>query len=198
MIYIERSEEPDFWKDYKKKHKDSIYDDLQNTDEGIELRRKLREYNIEQQHGLCAYCCKSISLDNSLNEHIKPKGVSQYAGLSMDYENLIVSCSTEGADRTCGASKMDKFDEKLFVSPLAPDCESYFEYYPNGEVVSDHEKGKYMIDLLSLNSFRLKKARAAQLKVCDGYKERELVIEFFLKPDINNRLHPYIDIVRYF
>ena len=198
MIHIERGAEPDFWSDYKRKNPKITYDELDLSDEGKNIRQQIREYNIEQQHGLCAYCCKGISVDTSINEHMKPRGVPQYSSFSMEYDNLVACCKSEGEDSTCSASKGNKYDGALFVSPLDVNCESYFEYYPNGEVVSDSPKGQYMIDLLNLNSLRLKRARLAQLKVCEAYHNADLVRKLFLTPDADNRLQQFIDIIKYF
>ena len=198
MIYLSKRIEPQFWIDFRRKHPDIQYDQLQETEEGCAIRKKIREYNNSQQFGLCAYCCRRINIDNSLNEHIQPKGVSQYAGKSMDYSNIVSSCSTLDGASTCGIHKQDDYNPKLFVSPLEKDCESYFEYYPNGEVVSDSKEGKYTIDLLNLNSLKLRKAREAQLKVCESYQDPDSVRTYMLEPDENGELEPFVDIIRYF
>lgn len=92
MIYIDRPGTPGFWSEFKRKHNKLQYKELSDTEEGTELIRKLRGYNIGLQHGLCAYCCRSIDVDTSLNEHIKPQGKAEYADLSMDYDNIVACC----------------------------------------------------------------------------------------------------------
>ena len=155
MIHIEQADEPDFWKQFKRKHKSVKYNDLDKTDEGKEVRKRIRKFNVDQQHGLCAYCCKRIDFNASLNEHIKPQGVGKYANLSMDYRNIIASCKTEDGAlvSTCSAHKRNQYDEKLFVSPLDKECESHFTFYPDGTIVPLTDKAKYTIDLLNLNSY---------------------------------------------
>ena len=197
MIFIKRIDEPKFWNEFNQKNPSISYDDLQNTEEGRAVRNKLREYNINQQHGLCAYCCRLIDLENSLNEHIKPRGLGAYAKLSMDYSNIVASCKTEGNDSTCSSYKKNKYDSR-FVSPLEKDCEKYFEFYENGEMVSDSPRGKYTIDVLNLNSYRLRKARRAQLKNCKYYNSLDMIKQVFLEPDKENRLQPFVDIIRFF
>lgn len=197
MIHIRRTDEPGFWTEYCKKHPGVHYDELQKTKDGQDLRRAIRAYNISQQHGLCAYCCKSISLDDSLNEHIKPKGLGKYANLSMQYSNIIASCKTEGSNATCSAAKENHYDEK-FVSPLDADCESHFDYFPNGEIVSDTPEGNYTIKVLNLNAYKLRKAREAQLQACENYHDAGMVKKYFLQPDENNQLPSYVDIVKCF
>lgn len=161
MIYIEKGTEPAFWTEFRKKNPHIQYNDLDSVDDGANARIQLKEYNVSQQRGLCAYCCRSIDAENSHNEHIKPKGVGRYANLSMEYSNIVASCNT---DNTCGSIKGDKFDEEQFVSPLDPDCESEFDFFPNGEIVSDSAAGQYTIQLLNLNSYRLIQLRRARLK----------------------------------
>ena len=197
MIYLEKRKEPEFWIDFRKKNPAIHYNDLQKTEEGRIIRNKLREYNIEQQHGLCAYCCRQIEVDTSLNEHIKPRGKGAYAKLSMEYANIVASCNTGGNNATCSAFKENRYDDK-FVSPLEEDCEQYFEFYPNGEIVSDTAQGQYTIDVLNLNSYKLRRARKAQLKSCDSYKDSDLVRSIYLQPDADNRLQPFVDIIKYF
>lgn len=197
MIYIDRTEEPGFWKEYCLKHPGTHYDNLQSTEEGRDLRRQIRAYNISQQHGLCAYCCRSINIGGSLNEHIKPKGLGKYANLSMLYSNIVACCKTEGVNATCSAAKENQYDEK-FVSPLDKNCESHFAYYPNGEVVPQTTEGDYTIKILNLNSYRLREARKAYYQVCESYHDDEMVKTVFLQPDENNQLQPHADIVKYF
>lgn len=89
MRKIDRYKEPDFWADYKNLHPDERYGDLQKTKGGNEVRHKLRQYLLQSQHGLCAYCCKKIKADQSLNEHMKPQ--SAYPQESMCFFNPFIS-----------------------------------------------------------------------------------------------------------
>lgn len=196
MIYISRQEEPEFWKQFQEKHPGIRYNDLEKSEEGKQARKRLREFNVDQQHGLCAYCCCQITSNDSVNEHIKPQG--KFAELSMQYTNIVASCRGDGPNGTCSAIKKDQYDECLFISPLSPDCESHFEFYRTGEIVSDTRRGKYMIKLLNLNSYRLCKARRAQLKVCESYHDDDMVRKVFLFPDGYDKLKPFVDIVRFF
>ena len=197
MIHLIREEEPEFWREFRAKNPGIHYDDLQKTPDGRMVRNRLREFNINQQYGLCAYCCRQIDNENSLNEHIKPRGLGEYSNLSMEYTNIIASCKAEGADVTCSASKENKYDE-MFISPLDEDCEKFFEFYENGEIVSDSPRGQYTINLLNLNSYKLCRARRAQLKACNSFRDPDLVRSIYLKPDDNHRLQPYADIVKCF
>ena len=197
MIHLIRKEEPEFWREFRAKNQGIHYDDLQKTEDGRMVRNRLREFNINQQGGLCAYCCRQIDNEHSLNEHIKPRGLGDYSNLSMEYTNIIASCKTEGSDATCSASKANMYDAE-FVSPLDEDCEQFFDFYENGEMVSDSPRGKYTIKILNLNSYKLRMARKAQLKVCNSYHDPDLVRSLYLEPDVNQKLQPFVDIVKYF
>lgn len=196
MRKINKGTEPDFWAAYKKSHPREQYKDLEQSADGNELRRNLREYLLWAQHGLCGYCCRRIGLDNSLNEHIKPK--SAYPNVSMDYGNIIASCRTEGEHATCGVKKENSYDEKLFVSPLEEGCEEEFIFYPNGQMEGVGERGKYTVETLNLNDYGLQRARMAQYKVCASYGDAELVYSYFLLPDVDGNLEAFADMVQYF
>ncbi|NEP57986.1 MAG: TIGR02646 family protein [Symploca sp. SIO2G7] len=64
-------------------------------------------------------------------EHLKPQ--EKFPQLALDYNNLLASCQAERSKNPppplrCGYKKDNWYDEKLFVSPLQPDCESFFRY----------------------------------------------------------------------
>lgn len=194
MRKINRLDEPDFWKAYKRKHPRDTYDDLQKSAEGIDVRNTLRDYLIKSQYGLCAYCCKQIDTKNASNEHIKPKGVGKYSKYSMDYENLIASCRSNDS---CTTKKDNDYDEASFVSPLEEDCEMHFQYFVTGEIEGITDRGRYTCDLLGLNNYALIRARMAQLKTCEAYCDSQLVKDYFLTPN-EGQLEPYADMVEYF
>ena len=107
MKKVNRKEEPDFWKKYKKIHSKECYADLKKSVQGNILRRDMRDFLLRSQYGLCAYCCRRINLDNSLIEHIKPQVA--YPKETMNYGNLIASCKNEGENATCGVYTMKNF-----------------------------------------------------------------------------------------
>lgn len=195
MRFIHDRTEPDFWKEYKRNHRRDTYNDLGATADGAQIRSALREHLVQSQNYLCAYCCKQIETNSALNEHIKPKGVARYTRFSMDYDNLIASCITEGKDSTCGARKGNQYNEALFISPLQEDCNDHFSFAMNGEIIGTTEKGRYMIDLLNLNSYRLKQARAATIKACFAYPEENWIKNYYLTPDAEGKLSQFADMI---
>ncbi len=195
MLQIHRRTEPDFWKQYRKQHPSDRYDDLENSEEGIQVRQALRRSLVQSQHDLCAYCCRKISPNTALNEHIRPRGLPEYTKYSMDFSNLIASCKTA---TTCSGNKKNKYSETLFVSPLQEDCMHHFRFLSNGEIEGTTEKGKYTVELLNLNSYELRKARQAKLKACEAYGDPQMVKEIFLTPDSDGTLEAFADIILWF
>ncbi|WP_225315670.1 HNH endonuclease family protein, partial [Bacillus safensis] len=69
----------------------------------------------------------------------------------------------------CGHSKLDWYDEELLVSPLDPNCESYFRYNFSGSIEDqDHKAAEETIKRLSLNSYLITNQRLAAI---DGIME---------------------------
>ena len=100
-------------------------------------------------------------------EHFKPQ--HQFSELSLDYTNLLASCQAEQSKHPppplrCGHKKGQWYDEQSLVSPLQPDCESFFQHSSTGEILpsADPEKqvaAEVMIDRLGLNIDKLRERR---------------------------------------
>lgn len=150
---------------------------------------------IKEQKYLCAYCCSKISVDKSHNEHIEPRHFpdGRHSDKTLDYENLIASCNGYKVNSgTCGPHKENIYSYEKFVSPLNPECEDVFSYYPNGEMVGDD----YTISLLNLNSFELRQAREAVYKTIFNW-DRELIEQVFLNED-REELEPFTNVVKWY
>lgn len=207
MLYIQKEKEPiqvAQWKQrFKNIHKRKpSYADIKHTAEkGI-----LKEALIREQKGLCCYCCSLLSEEDAHIEHFKPKGLPQYASLSLEYRNLHASCMGQKRDgRHCGHSKGNLFDETMIISPLDPACEGRFAFKTDGRIVprdSGDAGADYTIKLLSLDDKRLRKAReaamwAAGVFMLETDQEREDLIETFSMPDQNGFRAPYSDAILY-
>lgn len=174
---------------FKNKNPRADYD----SNEFAEYRPKLKEELLKEQKYICAYCCARIAAEDSHNEHIEPrhpqKGVSRR---SPDYTNLVASCFGFQGEATCGPKKGNEYDETKFVSPLNPECEEKFSYMPNGKISGD----VYTIDLLNLNSYKLRKAREAK------YMERLPLDKETIKMcylDENGEKHePFVNVVKWY
>lgn len=66
MRKITKGAEPDSLSKWKQQNKTATYPDLPH-----EERQSVRTACIAEQFGLCAYCCQSITLDGSHNEHVE-------------------------------------------------------------------------------------------------------------------------------
>ena len=193
MKRIIKNEVPTFWSDYCRHHISIRYDDADK-----EIKHNLRQHMLGVQKNICAYCCAQINdLSKSHNEHIKPK--DSFPKQSMEYDNLIVSCTTQGEDRTCGMHKANNYDEHLFVSPLSEDCESHFRFEQNGKVTGISEAGKYTIELLNLNAYRLVECRKALFEEMERCKDigKEYIQQYFID-EKDGKLPRFVDVAEYF
>lgn len=191
MRRIIKDEPPEFWVRFLRKNPGILYKDIKDRD----VLEKLHEYLVKEQQYLCCYCCKRIESDNIHNEHIKPQ--KTYGYLSTDYQNIVGSCQTKD---TCGRQKSSKYEETLFVSPLDEDCENHFYYNPDGTVAGITKKGKYTVELLNLNSYKLVEARAAVFKACQEIITdcgAEVLKRYYIESQ-EGKLPIHVDMVQYF
>ena len=163
---IVKHEEPLEVVEWKKKfkNKNNRKPNFEDLFKDLEIKQNLKNGLIAEQNNLCGYCCGELinPKDDSKShiEHIKPKAVAKYANLSLEYTNLMASCTTKGKNRHCGAAKEDDYDEKLFISPYDEQCEKHFAYKAaQGIIEGKDEKAVYMITLLKLDDEVLNNAR---------------------------------------
>ncbi len=139
------------WRDQADEEWQPSYRDLRNPQ-----KQTLKEALLAEQGGLCCYCGRQVSVDNSHIEHFRPQG--RYQALALAYENLHASCLRDRkADIPlhCGHAKDEQFDEARQISPLDADCEQRFLYTMLGEIVPtdrDDAPAIYMIEILALDS----------------------------------------------
>ena len=206
MLHIQKNEEPQAVSRWKSKFKNlkkryPHYEDLED-----QVKTILKKALIEEQRGICCYCCSHILQETSHIEHFKPqKGQGQkYAGQSLEYNNLHASCQGGwGNKKHCGHAKKGNFDEELMISPLEPDCAQYFAFQANGHIlpVDDDARARYTIDILNLDDRSLTLAREAALWAAGVFddispEEREKLIQKFDGSD-GKQLQPYCDAILY-
>jgi uncharacterized protein (TIGR02646 family) len=196
MRFIKKAVSPTFFEAWK---------DNYRNDEGINPeyrnlvgspKRELKQYLIDEQKGLCCYCCKKISRDNSHIEHIKPKGIPEFKSQDLDYNNLAASCNGLKDNReNCGHRKNNWYDSKTFISPTDENCEMMFKYTINGEMsaADGEEWAEETIDKLQLKSNLLIRARRAAIDTSGIFDEdydidkKQRLIEFYndeAKPEL--------------
>ena len=195
MKRIDKSTEPGFWIEFRRKSKFRTYDELDETPEGREIRSKLRHALFTEQKGICCYCCSRLKETESHNEHFRPQ--SRYPQESLDYGNIFCSCN-EG--NTCGTMKADS--TYRIVSPAEPTPESHFAYQLDGKIIGLDTIGEDTIKVLNLNYRPLMEKRAACLRECIGmakYCGREYVMKYFMEPEEATGMLPrFTDMISYF
>ena len=198
MIHIEKGASPESFENWKRTNYNRKFDALQGKP-----RSDLINSLISEQKGLCCYCCAGIGRENSHIEHIKPKGDRRWKNLRFSYKNLLASCN--GYDEygfTCGHNKDEWYDEKLFISPLDEDCESYFTYSLEGRILGasvDDKKACETISKLYINSYELIAARKAVIDTIMGdssiHENLETELDWYKTPDDNGQLEPFYNVI---
>ena len=185
MLYIEKSGEPLFLSDFKRKNPTKTYD----SEEFAKLRVELKKVLIKEQKGLCAYCCGKIAEEKSHNEHIEPQNPGIYSSdKSLEYTNIVASCNNQ---KTCGNKKGNQYDSAKFVSPLDKNCEEKFKYYADGTIEGD----TYTIDLLNLNDYGLKSARKAVFRALINLN-KDMIKECYMNEGEEN-FQPYHNVIKW-
>lgn len=189
MKHILKSPSPTFFKDWKQNFiknegREPTYDELR----GVEYHR-LKMHIIDEQYGLCCYCCKEIDHFNSHIEHFKPQ--SQYPDDALNYKNLLVSCDGyKGKHENCGHKKDNWYSDYYTVSPMDGNCESLFTYTVDGHIKANHDdtRARATIGNLELDSDLLQRARRSAIYMSGLFEDdfdnkRKQLIELFSTPE---------------
>ncbi|MCF1458165.1 MAG: TIGR02646 family protein [Shewanella sp.] len=146
------------------------YDDLCGTKAHQVLKQKL----LAEQGGICAYTGRTIERTSSHVEHLKPqKKCAEWE--DVEYRNVVACFPVDGGDTSHGYGAPVKggwWDEGLFVSPLAEDCERRFRFtwsghaYPNPD---DHQAARKTINKLGLDNEGLRELRRSRINGFFGF-----------------------------
>ncbi|MDQ6961233.1 MAG: retron system putative HNH endonuclease [Mariprofundaceae bacterium] len=142
MRKISKGSEPKLLTAWKKANPTGTYQELSH-----QVRKHVRQVNIDEQFGLCAYCCQRIDASNSMNEHVEAKAIAPNRGL--DFSNIVASCTTPNQ---CDRAHQSK---PLPLTPLMDACETELKFYLAGRVKGLSPRASTSIDVLNLNSKRL-------------------------------------------
>ena len=139
-----------------------------------------RQFLIDEQNGLCAYCQQSIKLDNSSIEHVIPKEFNKE--FSTNYYNLVAVCKHQLKDPSTDKLHCDKEKGSNLIAPLIflssldvtrTRNNSFFEAWSDGTIAAkpslskDHKNQvEAFISILNLNHITLKEKRVKD--VLDG------------------------------
>lgn len=186
MKHIQKSPEPrelSTWKQVQLQNapENYHYKYLQNPE-----KRLVHQSLLTEQGYICCYCCNEIDRDSSHIEHLEPQSQTD-ADLSLDYNNILASCNGSKERKKgktyCGNQKGDR---QIEVSPLDPDCESYFAYNARGKIaarsgnVERDKLVKQTIEVLNLKHDDLCQERAgvyvALRKILSGKTPTEVQI----------------------
>jgi uncharacterized protein (TIGR02646 family) len=164
--YIRKTNEPEILAAFKSRANNNFKLNYEKFKKKGKIKQEFQNHLIIEQGHLCCYCGTRISQSNSHIEHFKPQ--NEYPDLDLDYFNMLVSCKNQiepKEPKHCGFAKYEWFDNELLVSPLIPDCECFFEYTVDGQILASGELEKETaaietIDKLQLNIGRLRASRA--------------------------------------
>lgn len=151
MRLITKGQEPIELTAWKTANRNGRYQNLDESEQGKLARQAIRKSAIQEQYGLCAYCCKQINESNSNNEHL----VSQRGApnRTLDFANIVASCTTP---RRCNQERGSK---NLPLTPLMPECETELRFCLSGKVEGITERAIEAIEVLALNTRGIREER---------------------------------------
>lgn len=145
MRLIAKGQEPTELSAWKKANPIGRYQDLEGSEQDkVATRRAIRRAAIQEQFGLCAYCCKQINIDNSSNEHLASQMGDK--NRTLDFANIVASCITL---KRCNQARGSK---ELPLTPLMPECETELRFRLSGKVEGITERATETIKILALDS----------------------------------------------
>ena len=202
MKYLQKGKEPQILSDWKATETPAgnyHYKELRNRERGpvhISL--------LSEQGYICCYCCKRVEQNNSHIEHLAPQSKTD-SELSVDYTNMLASCGRDPDwPEYCGNKKKNL---AIGVSPLQSNCEDFFSYSSNGEILPTTNNLNYQkdanttIQVLGLNHYDLTQGRIQALEALKGImtaEEAELLGEVCQQMDAQGRYQPFCNAVLYF
>ncbi|MBF2063549.1 MAG: TIGR02646 family protein [Calothrix sp. C42_A2020_038] len=207
MKYIQKNQQPQSLIDWNQRRGGQIRDWKSFTKS---VKNDVYQSLLKEQGFICAYCSRPITRNDCHIEHFRPKSV--YKELTFEYTNLIASCQGEDEKKPrtpvhCGHKKGAWFDEELMISPLDPNCETYFKYSGSGEIIAaDGDKqaaAKTTITKLALDIDKLRRLRRTAIdtviQITEGLDDAEIqqLIHGYQKPDNTGRLTPFCDVIVY-
>ena len=177
MRKIDKTDTPDFYSKYLDEKIPKSWDDYSSS-----IKRQLKKHMMKYEQGeYCAYCEKSIKIDNTHIEHIFPKGndLPEHSNAFKDYTNMLTSCGKDGKppkgkNRTCGHAKQDQYSND-FINPTIDDPSLFFEYdlttgaiipLEKDETKLNFKRAKETIKILNLNEINLLAARGQFIRDC--------------------------------
>lgn len=196
MIYIEKSEPFNSLYNYKGKFRIHSWNQLEETEEGQQVRSSTREYILtREQFNQCAYTELPLEYEknDSHIEHLKRKDSAFFPELTFEWTNLFVSCNF---DDFGGRYKDEKYlkgktrdDNALIINPSLENPSEYFELTNWGELTIKTDlqgiaksKAEETIKAFNLNHNSLQERRREIIQSVNDYKnggiDSKMIIEF--------------------
>lgn len=200
MRKIIKGDEPPALTQWKRAHPRGRYSDL-----SAEERTCIRQACIEEQHGLCAYCCHEITPDSAHNEHVEARDIA--SNRSLDFSNIVASCNRS---KQCGKAHGHQV---LPLTSLMHECETELKFYLSGRVEGLSPRAVTSIQVLNLGDcrennralFGARKSILDALLYDSGMDGDDLEVadidlltalkEELEQPDIHNRLKPFAPVL---
>ncbi|KAM3091524.1 retron system putative HNH endonuclease [Phormidesmis sp. 146-12] len=201
MKYIRKNQEPPNFTDWKQQANEDWKPDWKNNFQAPEKAETHEALLIEQGY-ICCYCGRRIDRQSSHIEHLRPQ--KHFPELALEYTNLLASCpgyaedeafepNNQPSQKHCGQKKGAWYDQKLTVSPLIEDCENYFRYTKDGQILptqtpSMQPAAQATITQLGLDCSSLKRARARAIEAIEpleGFtrEEAQKLIQSYEQPN---------------
>jgi len=170
MKYIQKRQPPAQWTEFNDPNAwiDQDGNPMNWTyehDIGHDLREILKRSLVNEQGGICGYTGLRISVEESHVEHIKPQNLCVNHE-DVDYNNLIAAYPA-GKCEFGARAKDGWYEEHEFITPLQPNCEQAFSYFPDGDISPrnpDHGPAVRTIRELNLWCPALKKIRESAIE----------------------------------
>lgn len=196
MRKITKGDEPEALAQWKRKNPKGRYPDLTH-----EPSSSIRQACVEEQYGLCAYCCHEITAENARNEHVQAQKLAPKR--TLDFSNIVASCDRP---KQCDKAHAHQI---LPLTPLMDECETELKFYMSGRVEGLTPRAAIAIQVLNLgdshqNNRTLIDARKSLLDLllfdcgmngenlaAEGDELLSALIDDLQLPDANNRLKPF-------
>ncbi|MCR8720444.1 TIGR02646 family protein [Pseudomonas syringae] len=126
---------------WTRSNKGKKYADLTDRED---IKDAIRHTCVREQHGLCAYCCRRITLEKTSahNEHIEAQSLAP--NRTLDFQNIVASCNQPGQ---CGKAHGHQL---LRLTPLMVECEAELQFELSGLVAGKTERAQDCIKVLNL------------------------------------------------
>ncbi|KPC33764.1 Uncharacterized protein ABJ99_0905 [Pseudomonas syringae pv. cilantro] len=128
---------------WARSNKGKKYEDLVDRDD---IKDAIRHACVREQHGLCAYCCRRITLEKTSahNEHVEAQRLAPHR--TLDFKNIVASCNQPGR---CGKAHGHQL---LRLTPLMVECETELQFELSGLVRGNTDRAQDCINVLNLGS----------------------------------------------